>query len=106
MNTALQSKVIELPDDDPWAVYERLYEMGVTDGLPVIAPTDARVRQFVAASGRPANEVVGRVAPLQGPATVEKIAINAVMAGCRPEYMPVVIAAVVIGMPFQRRREA
>ena len=94
MNTALQSKVIELPDDDPWAVYERLYEMGVPDGLPVIAPTDARVRQFVAASGRPANEVVGRVAPLQGPATVEKIAINAVMAGCRPEYMPVVIAAV------------
>jgi len=94
VNSLLQSKVIELPDDDPWAVYERLYEMGMTDGLPVMAPTDRRVRDFVAASGRPGNEVIGLVAPLQGRATVEKIAINAVMAGCRPEYMPVVIAAI------------
>lgn len=94
MSLQLHSKVIELPADDSYAAYERLYDLGVTDGLPVIAPTDYRVAQFVAASGRRAEEVIGLVAPLQGRATVEKIAINAVMAGCRPEYMPVVIAAV------------
>ncbi len=74
--------------------FETLYARGVTDGLPVIAPTPARVRAAVDASGRPADELIGLVAPRHGRATVEKIAINAVMAGCRPEYLPVVIAAV------------
>src|ERR671919_328597 len=73
---------------------EALYGRGVTDGLPVLAPTAARVAAAIEASGRPAGELVGLVAPRHGRATVEKIAINAVMAGCRPEYLPVVIAAV------------
>jgi hypothetical protein len=78
-------------DDD---AIEALYARGVTDGLPVVPPTLARVQAAVRASGRDGGDLIGQVAPRLGRATVEKIAINAVMAGCRPEYMPVVIAAV------------
>ena len=74
--------------------FDVLYARGVTDGLPVVPPTAARVRAAVEASGRAAEELIGLVAPRLGRATVEKIAINAVMAGCRPEYLPVVIAAI------------
>jgi hypothetical protein len=73
---------------------EELYASGVTDGLPVVPPTRARVARAVAASGRDAAALVALVPPNYGRATVEKIAVNAVMAGCRPEYLPVVIAAV------------
>src|SRR4029450_10833393 len=73
---------------------EAFYARGLTDGLPVVPPTLARVQAAVRASGRDGAELVGQVAPRLGRATVEKIAINAVMAGCRPEYMPTVIAAV------------
>jgi hypothetical protein len=78
-------------DDD---AIEALYARGVTDGLPVVPPTLARVQAAVRASGRAGGDLIGQVAPRLGRATVEKIAINAVMAGCRPEYMPVVVAAV------------
>ena len=74
--------------------FDALYARGVTDGLPVVPPTAARVRAAVEASGRAAEELIGLVAPRLGRATVEKIAINAVMAGCRPEYLPAVIAGV------------
>jgi hypothetical protein len=73
---------------------EELFARGVTDGLPVVPPTAERVQAAVAASGRRAEELIGLVAPAFGRATVERIAINAVMSGCRPEYMPVVLAAV------------
>src|SRR5213083_1027612 len=73
---------------------ESLYARGVTDGLPVVPPTRRLVELAVAASGREAGELVALVPPNYGRATVEKIAINSVMAGCRPEYLPVVIAAV------------
>jgi len=73
---------------------EILYARGVTDGLPVVPPTPERVRAAVAASGRDGDELVGLVAPRLGRATVQKIAINAVLAGCRPEYLPAVIAGV------------
>jgi len=73
--------------------YERAYEEGWTDGLPVIPATEETVQPFVAAAGRPADEVIGIIPPRKGPATIEAIAVNALMAGCRPEYMPVVIAA-------------
>jgi hypothetical protein len=66
----------------------------VTDGLPVVPPTRERVERAVAASGRPGDALIALVPPNYGRATVEKIAINAVMAGCRPEYLPVVLAAV------------
>src|SRR5438132_1303302 len=74
--------------------FDVLYARGVTDGLPVVPPTAARVRAAVEASGRAAEELIGLVAPRLGRATVEKIAINAVMAGCRPEYLRAVIAGV------------
>src|SRR5712664_2381395 len=73
---------------------EELYARGVTDGLPVVPPTRARVARAVAATGRDGAELVAEVPPNYGRATVEKVAINAVMAGCRPEYLPVVLAAV------------
>jgi hypothetical protein len=73
--------------------YEYAYEAGWTDGLPIIPATAEVVQRFIAASGRPAEEVIGILPPRQGRATVEVLAVNAVMAGCRPEYMPVILAA-------------
>src|SRR6266478_7036868 len=70
------------------------FDKGVTDGLPVIPPSRARVERMLAASARARDHLVGEVAPNYGRATVEKVAINAVMAGCKPEYFPVVLAAV------------
>jgi hypothetical protein len=71
-----------------------LRERGMTDGLPIVPPTPDRVAAAVAASGLAADHVVSDVPPLNAPATVEKIAVNAVMAGCLPEVMPVLIAAI------------
>jgi hypothetical protein len=72
---------------------EFCYQKGWTDGLPVVPPTEERVLRFLEVAGRDPSEVVG-VVPVRGRVlTVEKVAINAVMAGCRPEYMPVVLAA-------------
>jgi hypothetical protein len=69
-------------------------ERGWTDGLPIVPPTDAAVRAFLATTDRDPREIVGVLPPRQGEATVEKIAINAVMAGCRPQYFPVVLAGI------------
>ena len=87
------AKLIEL-DDSPEAVNDYFYEQGWSDGLPIIPPTPERVAAMVAWAGRPADLELGAVPPRNGVATVEAIATNAVMAGCRPEYMPVLIAAV------------
>lgn len=76
------------------AVLEALNARGVTDGLPVVPPSRPRVARMLAACGRAAEELVAEVPPTYGRATVERIAVNAVMAGCRPEYLPVVIAGV------------
>ena len=73
---------------------EALFDRGWTDGLPVVPPTEQRVLAMLEGTSRPADEVVACVAPDLVDCTVEKVAINAVMAGCRPEYLPVVIAAV------------
>lgn len=70
------------------------YERGWTDGLPIIPPTEERVRTMLSSVDRDPQEVITVLPPLNGNATVEKIAVNAVMAGCLPEYLPVVIAAV------------
>ena len=74
--------------------YEYAYEQGWTDGLPIIPATPDSVERFVAASGRKADDVVAILPPRKGRATVEVVAVNAIMAGCKPEYMPVVIAEV------------
>jgi hypothetical protein len=69
-------------------------ERGWTDGLPIVPPTEARVHQCLEQTMRDPREIVGVLPPRQGEATVEKIAANAVMAGCRPEYFPVVLATI------------
>ena len=75
------------------ALNRALEERGWTDGLPIIPPTEALVAEMLSATCAP-DQVLGRMEPLQGTVTVEKVAANAVMAGCRPEYFPVVLAAV------------
>ena len=73
---------------------EHCYEQGWTDGLPVVPPTGDRVNAMLSAVDREPREVLGVLLPIGGEVTVEKAAINAVMAGCRPEYFPVVVTAV------------
>lgn len=73
--------------------FEIWFEKGVTDGLPVIPPTRERVKRMLDGTRRRPEELLGELPPNYGRLTVEKVAINAVMAGCRPEYLPVVIAA-------------
>jgi hypothetical protein len=70
--------------------------------LPLVPPTEERVLKMLSGTGRDPAEVIGLCPPDLAPATVEKIAINAVMAGCKPEYLPVVLAAVeaVLDEPF------
>ena len=83
---------MEVRDLDAWL--EFAYAEGLTDGLPVLPPTRAWVDALVADSGRPAGEVLGEIPPRGGIATLEVIAANAAMAGCPPECMPVLLAAV------------
>ena len=73
---------------------EALFDRGWTDGLPVVPPTEARVLRMLEGTSRKPQEIVAVVPPDLVEITVEKIAINAVMAGCRPEHLPWVIAAV------------
>jgi len=88
----LSARKLELaPLEDP---LEACFDRGWSDGLPVVPPTPARVSAMLDGTTRDAREIVGAVPPDLVPCTIEKIAINAVMAGCRPEYLPVVIAAV------------
>ena len=72
---------------------EALYDRGWTDGLPLVPPTEARVLRMLEGTSRAADEVVALVPPNLVECTVEKVAVNSVMAGCRPEYLPVVLAA-------------
>ena len=73
---------------------EECYELGWTDGLPVIPPTPERVERMLGDRSSQRDEVIATLPPAGGIATLEKIAANAVMAGCRPEYLPVVETAV------------
>jgi len=88
----LRSRKIEYADaDDP---VELCYGRGWTDGLPVTPPTDERVIAMLKGTTRRPDEVIGKMPPFLADCTVEKVAINAVMAGCKPEYMPVLLAAI------------
>jgi hypothetical protein len=73
------------------AVYQ---ERGWTDGLPIVPPTEGAVRECLRWTDRDPREVLGVLPPRQGEATVERIAANAVMAGCRPDYLPVILAGI------------
>ena len=90
-NPGLGSRQIEIGKwDDP---IESGFERGWSDGLPVVPPTDDRILRMLAGTTRKPDEIVGNVPPNLAPCTIEKVAINAVMAGCKPEYLPVVLAA-------------
>ena len=88
----LRSRRVELAplEDD----IESCFERGWSDGLPLVPPTEARVLRMLEGTRRAPHELIGIIPPNQGECTVEKVAINAVMAGCKPEYLPVVLAAV------------
>ena len=90
---ATQTPDISIEWDDPIEGMEQMYRMGWTDGLPVVPPTADRVAEFIEHGGRPASEIVGELPERRREISVEKVAANAVMAGCLPEYMPVVLAA-------------
>lgn len=89
----LESGVLDVEGDFE-AANEALYREGLTDGLPVVPPTRERVEGMLGAVDRDPGDVVGVVPPRYGDATVEKIAVNAAMAGCEPAYLPVLVAAV------------
>ncbi|CUR58435.1 hypothetical protein NOCA250054 [metagenome] len=85
--------------DEPGEFNRYFFERGWSDGLPIIPPSRELVDDMLRHTRRGRDEVVGRVAPY-GLATVESVAVNAVMAGCRPEYLPVLLAATeAIGQP-------
>jgi len=86
----LQSKRYDLAD--ALDVNERYQQKGWTDGLPIVPPTEERVLECLAAVNLVPGDVIGVEAVRQRPMTAEKVAINAVMAGCLPTYMPVVVA--------------
>jgi hypothetical protein len=81
-----------------YSTYEELvedyFDRGWTDGLPIVPPTPERVENFLAYARLEPDEVLGTVPTREVVATAEKVAINAVMAGCKVEYFPVVVAAV------------
>jgi len=75
-------------------MHDKLYKLGWTDGLPVIPPTEERISSMIAhVNGNP-DDIIGEMPPLRGIATLTNIAANAVMAGCQPEHMPLLMAQV------------
>lgn len=91
-NFAFKARKVEIGayEDDHEAAFDREW----SDGLPVVPPTEVRVYRMLQGTRRDPHEVLGAMPPDYQPCTVEKVAINAVMAGCKPEYMPVLLAAV------------
>ncbi len=88
-DTGLKARAIAVGEwDDPM---EACFERGWSDGLPVVPPTDDRILRMLGGTDRKPDEIVGLIPPNLAPCSVEKVAINAVMAGCKPEYMPVVL---------------
>lgn len=81
-------------DDDFDAVNALFRAKGWSDGLPIVPPTPARIEQMLAYCDRPWHEPIGKMAPRYGEATPLRLAANAVMAGCRPEYFPLIVATV------------
>ncbi|MFT5509585.1 MAG: hypothetical protein ACI89J_002672 [Hyphomicrobiaceae bacterium] len=98
--TGLKSRRVEFGTQED--EIEALFDRGWSDGLPVVPPTEARVLRMLGGTARDPQEVIGKIPSDLADCTVEKVAINAVMAGCKPEYLPVVLAAVeaVLEEPF------
>ena len=81
-------------EDDFDEINTQYLARGWTDGLPVVPPTRRRIEDMLGYCDRPWNAPVATIAPNDSPATPLRIAVNAVMAGCRPEYFPVIVTAV------------
>jgi hypothetical protein len=79
---------------DAAALIEAYYDAGFTDGLPVVPPSEKSLSEMLAGAGLRGDEVIGEIHGRNARVTADKLALNAVMAGCRPEYLPVVVAAV------------
>jgi hypothetical protein len=93
MTTTADLQSLRFEADDAMAANELFQRNGWTDGLPIVPPTEEPVRACLEWAGMEPGEVVG-IEPVRGlPITAEKVAINAVMAGCLPPYLPVVVAA-------------
>ena len=90
--TGLKSRRIEIGEDED--EQEAMFARGWSDGLPLVPPTEERILGMLDGTSRDPQEILGLVPPDLAPGTVEKIAVNTVMAGCKPEYLPVVLAAV------------
>jgi hypothetical protein len=88
----LHSRRVHIADLEDEA--EAMFDRGWTDGLPVVPATEVRVLRMLDGTTRAADEIVATVPPDLVECTVEKVAVNAVLAGCKPEYLPVVLAAV------------
>jgi hypothetical protein len=88
----ISSRHFDVQDFDE--ALELYYRNGWTDGLPVVPPTEEKVARFLEAVGREPDEVIADYYTYRRVVTLEKVAINAVMAGCLPEYFPVVLAIV------------
>jgi len=86
------SEVLEVGDLDATAFTDMAIEQGWSDGLPLVPPTEAAVARFVAAAHGD-NEPIAPISPRQVVPTLQSLAANAVMAGCKPEYFPVVLSA-------------
>lgn len=89
-----ESATLEQRDVQALQFIEAQLESDWSDGLPVVPPTPAAVRSFVEHSGRPADEILGEFRPRQSIVRVQDVAVNAIMAGCKPEYARVVVALV------------
>src|SRR5437762_12584470 len=91
ISTEAEANVVRVPTGTD--VVEWYFEQGWTDGLPVVPPTRARVDAIVSALGRDPHFIECKVPPRHGSLSLEVLAINMVMAGCKPAYAPVVRAA-------------
>src|SRR5262245_2160413 len=91
--SSLKSRRIAVPNASD-AIQDYYEQQGWTDGLPVVPATEALVWEMLGTFGANPGQSLGVIQPRNAQVTLEKIAVNAVMAGCRPEYFPVVVAAV------------
>src|SRR5437660_3358193 len=103
MSAAFDHSTPRIVEPDTEENLQRLFlENKWTDGLPIVLPTEKRVAEMLAATSHKADEVVGHMQPTEFRGkweyTVEKVAVNAVMAGAKPEYFPVILALAATGV--------
>jgi hypothetical protein len=90
----LNDELVDLEDASPEGLIEACEARGWGDGLPLVPPTEPRVKAMLAETDGDPDEVMATLPPRSGEATRRAVAVNAVLAGCRPEWMPVVVSAV------------